>query len=139
MRKRDDLMYEFEKTLQHKIRSLRKKINEILGEEVNRSEFILLRYLRENGTTKVSTISNELKVTSSHITSVADSLVNKSLITRDRSVEDRRVVEIGLTNQGKSKIEELEYKKSQYLFSTFDQLSDDEIQELIFLFNKIDA
>jgi DNA-binding MarR family transcriptional regulator len=137
MKNRDELMYEFEKTLQFKIRGLRKGINNMLGEEINRSEYILLRYLRENGAQKVSSISKELKVTSSHITSVADSLVKKALVTRERSEEDRRVVEIALTSDGKSKIEMLEHKKSLYLYSTFDRLSDEEIKVLIHLFEKV--
>ncbi|WP_456276701.1 MarR family winged helix-turn-helix transcriptional regulator [Bacillus sp. AK128] len=136
MAKRDDLMYELERTLQYSIRSMRKGINEVLGNELNRSEFLLLKYLYEHGISKVSTISNELKVTSSHITSVADSLVQKELVTRERSVDDRRVVEIALTADGKTIFEKLNNKKTEYLFSTFDSLSNDEIEILITLFKK---
>jgi DNA-binding MarR family transcriptional regulator len=139
MKSRDELMNEFEKTLQYKIQGLRKGINVMLGEEINRSEYIVLRYLKENGAQKVSTISKELKVTASHITSVADSLEKKALVTRDRSEEDRRVVEVALTIDGKSKIEKLEHKKSLYLYSTFDRLSNKEIKVLIQLFEKVNV
>ncbi|MBM7662552.1 DNA-binding MarR family transcriptional regulator [Bacillus mesophilus] len=136
MTKRDELMVELERTFQYTIRALRKGINETLGDEVNRSEFILLKYLHENGSSKVSSISNELKVTSSHITSVADSLVEKDYVTRERSLEDRRVVEITLTPTGATLFEKLHNKKTDYLFSTFDGLSNEEILTLISLFQK---
>jgi DNA-binding MarR family transcriptional regulator len=136
MSRRDGLMYELEKTLQYTIREIRKGYNAMLGDEINRSEFLLLKYLHENGSSKVSSISNEFKVTSSHITSVADSLVEKALVTRERSKDDRRVVEIELTKNGSFVIEGLDKKKRQYLFSTFDNLTDQEIKDLISLFHK---
>lgn len=136
MAKRDDLMYELERTLQYSIRAMRKGINDVFEDEVNRSEFLLLKYLYEHGPNKVSSISNELRVTSSHITSVSDSLVKKSLITRERSSEDRRVVEVTLTTSGKDVFENLDNKKTQFLFSTFDSLTNDEISTLISLFKK---
>ncbi|MFZ3590995.1 MarR family winged helix-turn-helix transcriptional regulator [Bacillus sp. DJP31] len=136
MDKRKELMYDLEKTMQYTFRGIRKGINEMLGDEVNSSEFLILKHLYQNGTQKVSTISNELRVTSSHITSIGDSLVKKLLVTRERSLEDRRVVEIVLTKKGNTLIEELNLKKTNYLFSTFDNLSDLELKELIHLFNK---
>ncbi len=105
MDKRQRIMYDLEKTMQNTFRGIRKGINEMLGDEINRSEFLLLKYLYENKSQKVSTISNELKVTSSHITSVSDSLVQKHLVTRERSTEDRRVVEVALTLKGSALIE----------------------------------
>jgi DNA-binding MarR family transcriptional regulator len=133
---RYELMKDLEKTLRTTIRQLQKGMNEILGEDINRSEFFLLKYLQENEKAKVSTISKELNVTASHITTVADSLVKKGLIERERSTTDRRIVEMGLSDRGIELIQQLNEYKTNYLFSTMDELTNDDLQKLISLFNK---
>ncbi|MFD1735226.1 MarR family winged helix-turn-helix transcriptional regulator [Bacillus salitolerans] len=133
---RDELMKNLERTMQGTFRALQKGMNSILGDNINRSEFYLLRFLKENGPAKVSLISSELKVTASHITAVGDSLVTKGYIERNRSSEDRRIVELSLSDHGKQLFNDLNLRRTQYLYSTLDDLTDAEISELITLFNK---
>ncbi|NMH70374.1 MarR family transcriptional regulator [Bacillus sp. RO3] len=116
---------------------MRSDIRTIFGEFISNGEFRVLQLIRENGALKSSEISKRMEVSASHITSITDTLVEKRYITRQRSNEDRRVVELALTPQGIEVLVQCEDKKSQYfqeLFQTFDK---EEIQHLIELFEKL--
>ncbi|WP_238533133.1 MarR family winged helix-turn-helix transcriptional regulator [Bacillus methanolicus] len=130
-------MVELEKLLRTVYRKLRQEINTIIGREVSLNEFMVLKYLYFSDHAKASDLSKELNVSASHITSVTDSLVKKGLIIRRRSDQDRRIVEMVLTDSGKLLVQDLEEKKSAYLQSKFSQFSERELADFIRLFRKL--
>ncbi|MCA1063042.1 MarR family transcriptional regulator [Rossellomorea sp. AcN35-11] len=130
-------LFELEGLFRSVFRMMRSDIRTIFGEFISNGEFRVLQLIRENGALKSSEISKRMEVSASHITSITDTLVEKRYITRQRSNEDRRVVELALTPQGIEVLVQCEDKKSQYfqeLFQTFDK---EEIQHLIELFEKL--
>ncbi|UII58634.1 MarR family transcriptional regulator (plasmid) [Cytobacillus spongiae] len=130
-------LFELEGLFRSVFRMMRSDIRTIFGEFISNGEFRVLQLIRENGALKSSEISKRMEVSASHITSITDTLVEKRYITRQRSNEDRRVVELALTPQGIEVLVQCEDKKSQYfqeLFQTFDK---GEIQHLIELFEKL--
>lgn len=130
-------MVELEKLLRTVYRKLRQEINSIIGREVSLNEFMVLKYLYVTDHAKASDLSKELNVSASHITSVTDSLAKKGLIIRRRSDQDRRIVEMVLTDSGKLLVKDLEEKKSAYLQSKFSQFSEQELSDFIRLFRKL--
>ncbi|PLR78477.1 MarR family transcriptional regulator [Bacillus sp. V3-13] len=117
---------------------MRQELNNTLGDEVNINEFIVLKTLYSSSEPlKASSISKELKVSASHITTVTDSLVKKGFISRIRSEKDRRIVEMALTGAGELLVKALEEKKSDYLRSKFNSFSEQELDHFIRLFRKL--
>lgn len=64
---------------------------------------LVLRYAELSGNEVISTdIAYLLGLEKHSITTVVDKLVDRGLVVRDRSTKDRRVVHLGLTEEGRS-------------------------------------
>nr|WP_239583408.1 MarR family transcriptional regulator [Metabacillus iocasae] len=118
-------------------RQLRHEIHAVLNAELSPNEFMTLRMLKDLGPQKVTDISKRLNVSASHITAVTDLLISKEFVERKRSEQDRRIVEIVLTEAGKEVFERVEQKKQDYFFDRFQHFTDEEIKIIITLFEKI--
>nr|WP_226666992.1 MarR family transcriptional regulator [Metabacillus litoralis] len=130
-------MYEMEALMRHVYKKLRQEMNLIYDNEISRNEFFILKKLFEQGPQKSSDLSKMLNVSASHITAVTDSLIEKKWIERVRSKNDRRIVVIHLTNDGKQTLELFEKRKTDFLLEKFSNLSNDDIENFIKLFNKM--
>jgi DNA-binding MarR family transcriptional regulator len=130
-------MYEMEALMRHVYRKLRQEMNQVYDKEMSRNEFFILKTLYEQGSKKSSDLSKMLNVSASHITAVTDSLIEKSWIQRVRSVQDRRIVDLHLTEKGKNTLELFEKKKTDFLLQKFNDFSDQDMENFITLFNKL--
>ncbi|KKI88680.1 MarR family transcriptional regulator [Bacillus sp. SA1-12] len=137
MKSRQDKMYEMEALMRHVYRKLRQDMNLVYENEMSRNEFFILKTLYEQGSKKSSDLSKMLNVSASHITAVTDSLIEKNWIQRVRSVHDRRIVDLHLTDKGKNTLELFEKKKTDFLLEKFNDFSDQDIENFITLFNKL--
>ncbi|WP_419157147.1 MarR family winged helix-turn-helix transcriptional regulator [Rossellomorea sp. BNER] len=116
---------------------MKQDLKKIYGQYFSSGEFMVLKHISENGAMKASDLSKLMEVSASHITAVTDTLVEKDFITRQRSNSDRRIVELALTNKGEEMLEFYNRKKLEYFQETFKSFSEDELNQLIGLFEKI--
>jgi len=130
-------MYEMEALMRDVYKKTRHEMNQVYDNEMSRNEFFILKTLYELGPKKSSDLSKILNVSASHITAVTDSLIEKNWIERVRSVKDRRIVDIHLTEDGKSILEQYEKKKTDFLLEKFNDFSDEDIANFIILFKKL--
>lgn len=135
---RQETVYQLERSFRTVFRKFKHDINNLLGDNLSSNEFIVIKLLLESGPKKVSEISSELNVSASHITSVSDSLVKKGYVTRIRSDEDRRVVQLDITPNRKEVVRELEMIKTNYMISRFEQFSDEELDLFLRLVKKLE-
>jgi DNA-binding MarR family transcriptional regulator len=77
------------------------------GHDFTLMQWIILIYLRDGLAHTASDIAREFRHDSGALTRVIDQLERRGLITRRRSTNDRRVVELGLTALGRRTIEQL--------------------------------
>ncbi|MEJ5228777.1 MAG: MarR family transcriptional regulator [Pseudothermotoga sp.] len=70
-------------------------------ENLRAIELYLLLYIAQRGSQKMSELAEVFSMTKSNITFLVDSLEEKGLVERSRSNEDRRVVNICLTEKGR--------------------------------------
>ncbi len=68
---------------------------------VSTVEFRCIRFLYENEQLTVNQLAQLMTLTSSRITRIIDSLVEKKLVVRESGKQDRRVYYLSLTNKGK--------------------------------------
>ncbi|TYS01708.1 MarR family transcriptional regulator [Rossellomorea vietnamensis] len=116
---------------------MKQDITRLYGQYLSSGELLVLKYLSEHGDMKASDISKKMDVSASHITSVTDNLSEKGYITRKRSSADRRVVELALTEKGSEILKKCLQIKVEYFQEKFNTFSQDEIQQLIYLFTKL--
>lgn len=109
-------------------RTLKKEFNLILESEgMTNGEFLMLKSIVQSENLKVSEMAKELGVSLPYITSLSDKMVKKGFIVREQSKDDRRIVVIKLTKEGKSKYAKLDRLILKYLETGFDRLSDQEL------------
>ncbi len=112
-----------------------KRLHRGAGENLSRVgisflDYRILRYLTESGQVPMARLADFLMVTQGHITGVIDLLESRGLVKRLRSSEDRRVINIELTESG-SKIER-DAKKlhEEYMVNVFGILNPEEKSSL---------
>ncbi len=67
--------------------------------DVTQSQILVMRVLNQYGDMKVSDISKELDLSNSTVSGIIDRLVEKKIVQRKRSEEDRRIVMISLADE----------------------------------------
>jgi DNA-binding MarR family transcriptional regulator len=130
-------MFQLEELFRNVFRMMKQDITRLYGNYLSSSELLVLKYLSEHGAMKASDLSKKMNVSASHITSVTDSLTEKEYMTRIRSTVDRRVVDLALTEKGKQILDECLEMKLEYFQQKFDSFSEEELKQLITLFNKL--
>jgi DNA-binding MarR family transcriptional regulator len=89
------------------------------------SQWQVLNHVAKNKSINIKDLAGLLDITSSAATQIVDGLVNKGLLTRRRSIKDRRVLEITL-----SKKSIMHMKKSmKTIFPIFDVLDDAQLND----------
>ena len=68
--------------------------------EISEKELMLVAFVGDNKSVKMSEIADYLKAPLSTITSIADKLVANKFLVRQNSDEDRRVVKVALAEKG---------------------------------------
>ncbi|MEA4848635.1 MAG: MarR family transcriptional regulator [Clostridiaceae bacterium] len=104
---------------------------------LSKSHIYLLAYIRARGECTVTGIANHLEITLSAVTSLVDKLCTAGLVTRLRSDEDRRVVYMNLTEEGKKVLEHIELNKNKLLKVVFSDFDAEEINNFFGTIEKI--
>ena len=68
--------------------------------EINEKELMIIAFVGENKSAKMSEIAENLNAPLSTLTSITDKLVANKFLVRHNSDEDRRVVKVALTEKG---------------------------------------
>jgi DNA-binding MarR family transcriptional regulator len=104
---------------------------------LNASQIQVILLLRKYKTQKMSDLTKHTNVVKSSMTNIIDSLEDLQLVERFRNKDDRRIVFVGLTDEGESLANSLR----KAIFHLFEQklsyISSDERQEFIESINKI--
>jgi DNA-binding MarR family transcriptional regulator len=98
----------------------------------------ILKVLQQEDNVPMSRFPEVFPCTKSNVTAVIDSLEEKGLVARQPDAEDRRVVRVGLTEQGRSLAARLPPLKELFADSPTSRLSPDELAELCRLLEKIE-
>jgi DNA-binding MarR family transcriptional regulator len=80
-----------------------------------------------------------LNVTSGAITQFIDALVEKELVKREEDPKDRRILRMTLTESAKERFDAFKKNYHKSANPLFDGFSENEINQFIFLLNKINT
>jgi len=91
-------------SLQNLVRSIKneaERCSEVCG-VLNEKEMIVMGYVGQHGSVKMSDIAESIDAPMSTLTSIVDKLVEKKVLTREHSMDDRRAINVTLTQNGKN-------------------------------------
>ena len=95
--------------------------------DISEKEFMLINYVGQKQSTKMSDLANSLSAPLSTVTSIVDKLVKKKFLDRYHSSDDRRVVFVTLASNGKQAFQTFIAQKQEIAknvlsnFKTLDQ------------------
>ncbi|MEK3888863.1 MarR family winged helix-turn-helix transcriptional regulator [Bacillus sp. FSL K6-3431] len=101
------------------------------------SDFTVLEALYHKGKQTIREISNAVLINTGSITYVIDKLEGKGLLERNDCKEDRRVVHIQITEQGKQIMDEIFPKHQKVIEDIFSEITLEEKQSLIDILKRV--
>ncbi len=108
-------------------------------EKLSWQEIRCLRAIGRQDCCPMSSLADAVCLSLSSATGLIDRLVGKKLVKRDRSSEDRRVVQVELTEQGRALNEEAMAAPVEFARGLLKGLEPDEQESMIALFKKVSA
>lgn len=102
------------------------------------SEMHVIDNIGVNRERTMSDTAKDLRITSGTLTTAVDNLIKKGYVARERSVEDRRVVKIKLTEKGTAAYYSHEDFHKDLVISALQQLDSKEEELLIKVLTNID-
>lgn len=105
--------------------------------QITHTQWLVLRIVKKNESISIKELARLLRITSSAVTQIVDSLVNKDLLLRKRNPDDRRVLKMALTEKSKNKFDSIKKKSLNSVYTLFDVLNDDDLSNYSELNKKI--
>lgn len=87
----------------------------------------VLFILEADGALPMRTLAEAMDVSQASATGIVDRMEQRGLVERQRDDEDRRVVRVAITDEGRRLIEGLAAQRRDHLARLLDELTDDEL------------
>ncbi|NMP21988.1 MarR family winged helix-turn-helix transcriptional regulator [Sulfobacillus harzensis] len=100
-------------------------------------QFAVLRMLFNQGPMAMGAIAESLGISLAGATGIIDRLVNQGVVERTRSREDRRVVWVDLSGEGKDRMLRLQRERHQQMKELLNPLGPAEIETLVQLLERV--
>lgn len=129
---KEKLVMDFYKTGHSIFRTIRKNsISRVRVGEYKTSELRLILHVPEEGGRPISAISKRMHIEKSNMTMLVDGLVEKGIIKRERSLKDRRVINLALTEKGKTEKQKVSDEYENKLYGLLDQVTKEELDVVL--------
>lgn len=108
----------------------------LLGDQVSEpnysyQDYQILHALKDMGEVPISTVGNILLISKSRMTVLVDKLIDHGLIERYPDKKDRRIINIGLTENGREFTFHHKEKLKSDVSEKFSGLSDEELEQFL--------
>jgi DNA-binding MarR family transcriptional regulator len=107
--------------------------------DVNEKELMIIVFVGDNKSVKMSEIAHNLKAPLSTLTSIADKLVTNKFLVRHNSDEDRRVVKVALGGKGLDSYKTFLTRKKAMTKKVLSHFNEKEHNTLIYHISKLAA
>ncbi|MEK4386772.1 MarR family transcriptional regulator [Solibacillus sp. FSL W7-1464] len=120
-----------EKELRYISHLIKQKGREILSNyTITPPQFIALQWLHESGDMTIGDLSTKMYLAFSTTTDLVDRMEKNELVQRVRDENDRRVVRIHLLPEGERIIQEVIFKRQNYLREITQEFNAEEFEQL---------
>ncbi len=115
------------------------KVTNVLSDrnQIPYSQWMVLHIIYHNEGIGIKELSHMLGTSSSAATQLVDNMVKKGTLVSEKSLEDRRALKIRLAKNTKELIETTKTQTYQKIYTFFDILTDEELQQLSELSKKV--
>lgn len=100
--------------------------NELLKGKITLPQFFILSHLYKHGESKMSELAKVTDVTTAAVTGIADRLVRYGYILRTYDSNDRRVINIRLTQKGSDMVKRIGRQRKEVTREVFSKISSEE-------------
>ncbi len=127
--------------MQNMFGAMQEKVSEcsVLCGGLDKKELSILEFIGNSQDIIMRDIADFLKASVSTVTGIVDKLVNKELVLRHYSQEDRRIINIALSTQGDEMFKLYKAAKRKMGSAILSALDEPEQDKLIELFEKVTA
>ena len=105
--------------------------------DITMPQCLVMRVVREHKNCKMSDISAALGVTLANVTTMVDRLLRDGFVERSEDPEDRRIVRIGLTKEGKKLYDDVREAKRRHLTDIFGRITSKDRETLLSIMAQI--
>ncbi|PIJ62577.1 MarR family winged helix-turn-helix transcriptional regulator [Mesotoga sp. H07.pep.5.3] len=98
---------------------------------LTQSQILVMRVLNLRGDMKVSDISKELDLSNSTVSGIIDRLVEKKIVQRKRSDEDRRIVMISLADEYRQPVKKGLNAFAQKMRKALSTMTEEDVDSII--------
>lgn len=105
--------------------------------DISFPHIVILEFLKETGSGKMSDLAKILHLTTSAVTAIVDKMVDLNLVKRERSSKDRRVVRISLLKKGEEITRRVGEERKSVANDIFSVLTEQEKCEYLRLLTKV--
>lgn len=130
-------LFEFEEVFRQFFRTMTSNFNKFNDHGMTAAQGFFLEKLELEGPQKVSQIAEALCYTSGAITALTDKLLASGYVERERTEEDRRVVYLTITDEGRKMLGDIRAKRKANIEKYFGALPDEDMEHLIRIFKKV--
>ncbi|EGL15788.1 MULTISPECIES: MarR family transcriptional regulator [Paenibacillus] len=113
--------------------------NKTFNEDLGVSHVLVLGHLKQNGKSRPSDIAKILGLTPPTLSYLSEKLVAKKLAVRMVDESDRRIIYLGITDQGAEVLRRATLEGERLRRNLFEKLTDEERAELANLFKKLNS
>jgi DNA-binding MarR family transcriptional regulator len=117
-------------TIPLSMRAIREQVRSGLGANLSVPQFRLLRFVRRNPGTSLSPLAEHLGTTLPAASQLVERLVRAGLVTREQHPEERRRVELRLTEAGGATLAECDARTRAWLCERLAGLADADLNRL---------
>ena len=128
---------EMDKTFLTIKKKLMPRLAEGIDSSLSMSHLYILRHVDCFDDCIVSELAQYLSITLSGVTQLVEKLVKKNLVVRERSEDDRRVVYIKITDEGKNVLAKLNENRLKVYRDYFSVLTEEEMEVHFNILKKI--
>ncbi|MBN2073439.1 MAG: MarR family transcriptional regulator [Actinobacteria bacterium] len=105
--------------------------------EITPSQWLVLQTVRKKSNVSIKKLASLLGITSSASTQLVDVLVNKGFLLRKSNPDDRRTLNLELTEKSKKQFDSIKDRHFKVLSSLFNGFTDEELMEYCELSKKL--
>ena len=129
---------EMAKVLPRMLREFARKQDSILAKgKIAIAHVVILDVLKEKESSTMGELAKILNLTMSAVTVIIDKMIELTLVKRERSKEDRRIVNVTLAKTGKDLMKKINEERESMTNEIFSVLTDKEKEEYLRLIRKV--
>ena len=105
--------------------------------DITFQQFMFMKFIFQKECPKMTDLAEELKVTMGNVTAMIDRLIKQKYVTRKDDPDDRRIVRVCLTSEGKDLIKKATETRRKYMELVLNKLSKEDRNSLFTIMEKL--